>query len=110
MSEDFQYTDHVNLYAKWLMSLGCFYLKFSDSIRESDGDRDVRCWRYMLPMFISSGRKNYDIEAFHLLLPCDFLLSPRQAAELVWSRFVKMSQVFLVETFQMIYTWSISTE
>ena len=42
----------------------------------------------MLPMFHSSGRKNYAIESVNLLFQHDFSLSPRQAAELVWSRFI----------------------
>lgn len=89
-SEEFVYIDKVNLYARRLMSLGCFYLEHSDGIREGDGDRVVRCCRYMLPMFISSGRKNYAIEMFNLLVQHDFSLSPRQAAELKWGRFINL--------------------
>ena len=81
-------TDKVSLYARRLLSLGCFYLEYSDAIREGDGDRVLRCWRYLLPMFVSSGRKNYAIESLNLLLQHDFILPPRQAAEPIWSRFV----------------------
>ena len=42
----------------------------------------------MLPMFHSSGGKNYALESLNLLFEHDFSLSPRQAAELVWSRFI----------------------
>lgn len=52
-------TDQLNLYTKRLLSLGCFYLEFSDAIKEGDGDRVLRCWRYMLPIFVSSRRSNY---------------------------------------------------
>ena len=31
-------TDKVSLYARRLLSLGCFYLEYSDAIREGDGD------------------------------------------------------------------------
>ena len=86
--EDPAHTDKVNLHARHLLALGCFYLEFSDAIREGDGDRVLRCWRYMLPMFISSGRKNYAIEALNLLVQHDFSLPPRQAAELIWGRFI----------------------
>ena len=37
----------VQLYANKLLSLGCFYLEYSDAIREGDGLRVVRCWRYI---------------------------------------------------------------
>ena len=78
----------MNLHARHLLALGCFYLEFSHAICEGDGDRVLRCWRYMLPMFISSGRKNYAIEALNLLVQHDFSLLPRQAAELIWGRFI----------------------
>ena len=42
----------------------------------------------MLPLFISSGRKNYAIEALNLLVQHDFSLPPHQAAELIWGRFI----------------------
>lgn len=80
--------DGVYSYATNLLTLGCFYLEFRDAIKEGDGVRVLRCYRYMLPMFISSGRKNYAIETLNLLLQHDFLLSPRLAEELLWGRFI----------------------
>ena len=80
--------DMVYAYCNNLLSLGCFYLEFDDAIKEGDGERVLRCWRYMLPMFVSSGRKNYAIECFHLLMQHDYILSERQAAEMLWSRFI----------------------
>lgn len=80
--------DGVYSYATNLLTLGCFYLEFRDAIKEGDGLRVLRCYRYMLPMFISSGRKNYAIETLNFLLQHDFLLSPRLAEELIWGRFI----------------------
>lgn len=80
--------DGVYSYATNLLTLGCFYLEFRDAIKEGDGLRVLRCYRYMLPMFISSGRKNYAIETLNLLLQHDFLLSPRLSEELIWGRFI----------------------
>ena len=60
--------DGVYSYATNLLTLGCFYLEFRDAIKEGDGLRVLRCYRYMLPVFISSGRKNYTIETLNLLL------------------------------------------
>lgn len=84
-------SDKVFLYAKNLLSLGLFYLEYSDAIREADGTRDLRCWRYLMPMFLSSGRKNYAIESFQLLMQHDYVLSEREASELLWSRFINAS-------------------
>ena len=92
--------DKVNMYAKQLLSLGCLYAELVDGIREGDGNRVIRCWRYLLPVFISSGRTNYANESFKLLMQHDFLLPPRQAAELNWSRFINVHGI-------MIYTWNI---
>ena len=41
------------MYGKELFRLGCFYLEFSDAIKEGDGTRlrVIRCWRYLLPIF-----------------------------------------------------------
>ena len=64
--------DGVYSYATNFLSLGCFYLEFRDAIKEGDGLRVLRCYRYMLPMFISSGRTNYSIETLNLLLQHDF--------------------------------------
>ena len=58
--------DSVYSYATQLLTLGCFYLEFRDAIKEGDGLRVLRCYRYMLPMFVSSGRKNYAIETLNL--------------------------------------------
>lgn len=82
--------DRVNLYAKLLLSIGLIYWEYCYAIKEGDGLRVLRCWRYMLPMFISCRRRNYAIESMQILLQVDYLLSPREAAELVWSRFVNV--------------------
>ena len=89
-SKNLESTDKVKSYDMQLLSLGCFYLEFSDAIREGDGDRVLRCWRYMLPMFINARRKNYAIESLNFLVQHDVTLPPRQAAELIWSRFINV--------------------
>lgn len=81
-------TDKVQSYARQILSLGCFYLEFKDGIREGDGLRVLRCYRYLLPIFRSCGRKNYAIETLNFLLQHDYTLSERQAGELIWSRFI----------------------
>ena len=72
---------------------GCFYIEYADAIREGDGDRVLRCWRYLLPIFKSSGRTNYSIEALTFLQQQQYLLTPRQSAELVWNRFINVHGV-----------------
>ena len=41
-------SDKYKSYATDLLSLGLFYLEFADSIKEGDGQRIIRCWRFLL--------------------------------------------------------------
>ena len=63
-------------------------MEFQDAVKEGDGLRVLRCYRYLLPIFKSSRRKNYSIEILNFLVQHYYSLSERQAAELVWSRFI----------------------
>ena len=47
--------DHVIEYAKETLSLGLLLLEFKDAIREGDGSRVLRCWKYFLPLFKATG-------------------------------------------------------
>ena len=78
--------DSVYEYAREVLSLGLLLLEFVDAIREGDGSRILRCWQYFLPIFHATNRTNYSIEAFNLLAQEKFLLSPRMALQLKWSR------------------------
>ena len=60
-------SDKVFLYNMHLLSIGLFYVEYCDAIKEGDGNRVLRCWKYLLPIFKSSGCKNYSIEALNLL-------------------------------------------
>ena len=82
--------DKVFLYNTQLMSIGLFFVEYSDAIKEGDGSRVLRCWRYLVPIYKSSGRKNYSIEAFNLLCQHHHGLPPKQAAQLIWSRFINV--------------------
>ena len=72
------YDDAVLGYAIELLTLGLLYVKFTDAVKEGDGQRVHRCWKFMFPLFKVSGRTNYTIEAFTMLYSHAFLLSPRQ--------------------------------
>ena len=82
--------DKVMKYGKELLRLGCFYLEFSDAIKEGDGIRVIRCWRYLLPIFLASSRTNYSTEALTLLFQIEQSMSPRLKQQLIWSRFINV--------------------
>ena len=77
-------------YSKLVISLGLLYFEFCDAIKEGDGIRVLRCWRYMLLLFKCTDRVNYSIEAFTMLAQYHFLFSQRQAHQLLWSRFINV--------------------
>lgn len=80
--------DKVFQYASKTLSLGLFYIEYLDAIHEGDGDRLLRCWRYLLPMFKASRRTNYSLEVLHMLYQSQYSLSPRLSHQLLWSRCV----------------------
>ena len=82
--------DEVFEYAVQIVSGGLFYLEFSDAIKEADGNRILRCWQYLLPIFKNSNRTNYANEALNMLMQYHFILSPRHAEELLWSRCINV--------------------
>ena len=82
--------DHVCEYARDVLTLGLLYMEFADAIREGDGGRILRCWRYFLLLFKVTGRKNYSIEAFNLLSQHNFIFSERMRMQLLWSRTVNV--------------------
>ena len=80
--------DHKQEYAKEVLTLGLFYMEFQDAIREGDGIRVIRCWKFLLLWFRSTGHTNYAIEAMTLLSQFYHLFTPRLAEQLIWGRFV----------------------
>ena len=65
--------DHILEYANEIISLGLLFMNYRDSIKEGDGNRVILCWKYMLPIFKATNRKNYAIEAFYTLVNCKLL-------------------------------------
>ena len=66
-SDESRNDDHVLSYTRDVLTLGLLYMEFQDAIREGDGDRILRCWKYLLLIFKVSHRTNYSVEAFTLL-------------------------------------------
>jgi hypothetical protein len=80
--------DYVKVYAEEMLTLGMIYSEYSDAIKEGDGLRVMRCWKFLLIIFKAAQRKNYACEAFNFLAQEKFILSPRLSQQLIWSRFV----------------------
>lgn len=83
-------SDHILNYTTQVMSLGLLYLEFKDAVREGDGLRVLRCWKFFFLLFRGTGHKNYCIEALHLLASYYYILPPRYAAQMLWGRFINV--------------------
>ncbi len=80
--------DSVHLYAVELLTLGLLWHGFHDAIKEGDGERIMRYWKFLLILFKSTNHPNYAKEAVNLLLQYNYLFSERQKSQLLWSRCV----------------------
>ena len=78
--------DGVYLYAIELLSLGLLWHGFHDAIREGDGERILRYWKFLLVLFKSTNHRNYAKEAVNLLFQYYYKFSERERAQLLWSR------------------------
>eukprot|EP00731_Ephydatia_muelleri_P018431 Em0011g471a len=80
--------DSVQEYAKETLSLGLLLLEFKDGIREGDGNRVLRCWKYFLLFFRATKHKKYCIEAFNIQMQYYYILPKRYAEQMLWGRFI----------------------
>ena len=80
--------DKVYNYARVLCHYSALIAEFKDACAEGDGERVYRCWCIMLPLFKSSGRTKYSLEALRLQFQVKCMLSPQLAHQLLWDRFV----------------------
>ena len=69
--------DCVHNYARVLCHYGALVLEFRDAVAEGDGKRVYRCWRLLLPHFLTAGRTKYSLEALRLQFQVKAILSPQ---------------------------------
>ena len=86
-SEEGTETDYVFTYAVDLLTVTLLWYGFCDAIREGDGNRILRYWKFLLAIFRKEKHYNYANEGLNLLAQT-MLLSPRQVCEILWSRTV----------------------
>lgn len=78
--------DRVLNYACQVIGFGLMAENFHDAWKEGDGQRLLRCWKFLLIHFREDGRTKYALEAFRLIAHTSALLSPRKAHQLIWNR------------------------
>ena len=60
--------DHVQEYAREVLSMGPLLMEFADSIREGDGLRIIHCWRMFLPIFKATNQTNHSFSDYIILV------------------------------------------
>ena len=83
-----QSIDPIQQYAMETISMGLLFLEFKDAIREGDGERVLRCWKYFMLLFCATRHSNYCIEALRLLVLYYYILPPRYAFQMLSGRFI----------------------
>ena len=78
--------DDTGNYSSKLLSMGLLAWNFEDAIREGDGDRIIRMWKFLLLFFKQAGKGKYGIEATRLLADVHVNLSADKRYELRWNR------------------------
>jgi len=58
-------------------------MEYSEAISRGEGGSVIRCWRYLLPVFRISRRKNYAFERLNITVWQDFTHLARQDTELI---------------------------
>lgn len=81
-------TDGVHAYAKEVLTLGLLWHGLYDAIKEGDGIRVLRYWKFLLIIFKSTSHRNYAKECVTLLYHYNYVLSDRQKKQFLWSRFI----------------------
>ena len=79
-------------YQSYLLEAGLLLRNFYDAISKGDGQRVIRCRKFMLPYLKEDGQSSekYALEAFYVIWQIKSLLSPRASYRLVWNRFHKL--------------------
>ncbi|CAB3978803.1 hypothetical protein AC249_AIPGENE19565, partial [Paramuricea clavata] len=75
-------------YAYTRLSLGMLLFNFDDAVKEGDGERVMRCWKFMMLIFKAYHHTKYSFAALQLQISTKALLTPRQAHSLIWNRMV----------------------
>ena len=78
--------DDMYNYQCSLLDQGLLYMDFIECIAEGDGNRIIRCWKFLMLHFFAENKSKYAIEVLYLLIQQNCLLSQREAYRQRWNR------------------------
>jgi len=80
--------DHIYNHGASTISLCLLLRDLDDAVREGDGERICRGWKFLLPLFKENGHTKYAYAALLLEAKLKIFLTPRKAEQLSWNRTV----------------------
>ena len=78
--------DDMYNYACARLNLGLLLRNVDDTVKEGDGERIIRCWRFFLLYYKASGRHKYALATFLLISNVTAVLSEQKSHRLIWNR------------------------
>ena len=85
--EEKETEDYVYNYGCLHLSLGLILRNADDSVKEGDGERLMRVWKFLTMLYRLKGNNKYAFTGLRLCASRASLLSPKQAHRLTWNRF-----------------------
>lgn len=82
--------DGVFNYSHNILKTGLLLRDFQDAIKEGDGSRLERLWKFMMLLYKVSGKTKYALAAIRLHAQLNALLSPREAHSMRWNRTINL--------------------
>ena len=92
VKEDMKKEDHIFNYGCLHISLGLLIRDAEDSVKEGDGERLIRVWKFLTYLFRLRGCHKYALAGLRKLASMEGLLTPRKAHQLKWNRFAGLKQ------------------
>lgn len=86
-TSDIKREDCIFNYGCLHISLGLLIRDAEDSVKEGDGQRLVRVWKFLTLLFRLRGCHKYALAGIRLIASTEGLLTPRKAHQLIWNRF-----------------------
>lgn len=80
--------DHIFNYGCTTLQLGLLLRNADDSVKEGDGARIFRIWKFLMPLYKQHKHNKYALAALHLQASVYSLLDAELAHELLWNRTV----------------------
>lgn len=81
-------SDDVFNYCTARLNLGLLIRNADDAVREGDGERIVRCWKFFMLYYKAFGHHKYAYASFLLQSKILAILTEAQCEQLVWNRTV----------------------